>query len=702
MMRHSIAKLRPALSCALVLSLALAACAKSGDDGAATKASTADNALLATANNGDDWPSYGGTWDERHFSPLAEINDKNVGQLGLAWSLDLPLGNPATIPVEVSGTIYMSSGLSVVRAIDAATGKLLWTYDPKVGEHQGKAIRSAWGSRGIAYWNGKLYTGTLDGRLIAIDAKTGAETWSVQTTQIGNGQFISGAPRVFDGKVIIGQGGGDSTLNRGYATAYDAETGKQLWRFFIVPGDPAKGFENKAMAMAARTWTGEWWKLGGGGEPWGDFTYDRATNTILIGTGNGYPWNRKIRSPGGGDNLFLCSMVALDADTGAYKWHYQYNPGESWDYNATMDMTLADVTIDGKPRKVVMSAPKNGFFYVIDRTNGKLISAEKIARVTWASKIDLATGRPVENPAARFENGKSFELWPGNNGAHSWMPMAFSPKTGLVYIPTREDGIVYDDRGIDLKHWKYATGTLGQNVNFPPATERPTSALLAWNPVTQKPAWKIPNIGGWNGGVLATAGNLVFQGQIDGGLRAYAADSGKQLWRFDGQAAILAAPISYKVGGKQYVTVVVGMGASATLDARTHGGLEFDARSQKRRVLTFVLGGAAKLPPAPPPFKVQPIADLDYRPDPVLAGRGAAIFGANCLACHGYNAIAGGGAPDLRVSPVPQNADAFRGVVHDGALKDTGMPQFSELTDPDLAALRQYFRSLNAGLAGKK
>jgi quinohemoprotein ethanol dehydrogenase len=450
------------------------------------------------------------------------------------------------------------------------------------------------------------------------------------------------------------------------------------------------------------TWFGPHNDYRGGANVWGSLIYDPELKQVYVATGNGYPWNRKIRSPGGGDNLFLCSMVALDADTGEYKWHYQYNPGESWDYNSTMDMTLADLTIDGKPRKVVMSAPKNGFFYVIDRTNGKLISAEKIAKVTWASKIDLTTGRPVENPAARFENGTTFELWPGNNGAHSWMPMAYSPKTGLVYIPKREDGVVYSDRGIDLKHWTYTTGSLGQNVNFPPPAERPTSALLAWNPVTQKKAWEIPNVGGWNGGVLATAGNLVFQGQLDGGLRAYAADSGKLLWQFPAQAAILAAPISYKVGGKQYITVVVGMGASATLDARTHGGLQFDARSQKRRVLTFALGGTAKLPPAPPPFKVKPIADPDYRPDPALAKRGEAIFGANCLACHGYNAIAGGGAPDLRVSPVAQNADAFRGVVHDGALKETGMPQFSELTDADLAALRQYFRSLNAGLAGKK
>ena len=690
----------PRLGGAALIALALAGCSHQADSGQA--ASAADNTLLATANGGDDWPAYGATYDERHFSPLAEINDGNVKSLGLAWSMDLPLGNPATIPVEIGNTLYMSSGLSIVRAIDAVTGKLLWMYDPKVGEHGGKELRASWGIRGIAYWNGKVYTGTADGRLIAIDAKTGKEVWTAQTTRKGSGLFITGAPRAFDGKIIIGQGGGDSTTNRGYATAYDAETGKQLWRFYVVPGNPANGFENKAMAMAAKTWTGEWWKLGGGGEPWGDFTYDKSTNTILIGTGNGYPWNRKIRSPGGGDNLFLCSMVAVDADTGAYKWHYQFNPGETWDYNATMDMELADLTIDGKLRKVVMTAPKNGFFYVIDRTNGKLISAEKIAKVTWATKIDLATGRPVEVPGARFPNGQDFEMWPSNTGAHSWMPMAYSPKTKLVYIPKIESGIIYNDRGFDLKHWKPVPGNVGQT--FGNTVSNPlqyTSALLAWNPVTQKQAWKVNTVGGWNGGVMATAGNLVFQGQLDGRFSAYAADSGKELWHFPAQAAVISAPISYKAGGHQYVTVVVGMGSSASIDPRTHGGIQIDNRTQKRRVLSFMLDGKATLPPAPPPFVLKPIADPGYRPDPALAARGAAVYNGHCLACHGYNAEAGGGAPDLRASPVPQDAAAFRSIVHDGALKDTGMPQFAELSDANLYVLRQYLRSRAADLRAK-
>ena len=650
------------------------------------------NELLADGRGGDDWPAYGATFDERHFSPLTEINDKNVKALGLAWYFDLPGGNPATIPVEVNGTLYVSSGLSIVRAFEAATGKLLWTFDSKVAEHAGKEMRSAWGIRGIAWWNGKVYTGTQDGRLIAIDARTGKELWTVQTTKKGGGQFITGAPRVFDGKILIGQGGSDSTPNRGYVTAYDAETGTQLWRFYVVPGKPGVD-EDETTKLAATTWNGEYWKLGGGGSPWNNFTYDRESDTILVGTGNGYPWNIKIRSPGGGDNLFLCSIVALDAKTGAYKWHYQFNPGETWDYNATMDMALADLEIGGRARKVVMTAPKNGFLYVIDRTSGQLISAEKIAKVTWADHIDLKTGRPVELPGQRFDGGSDSEVWPSNTGAHSWMPMAYSPKSRLVYIPKIESGIIYNDRGIDLVNWKPVVGELGQTYGA--KVENPlqyTSALLAWDPVTQKQVWKVDTHGGWNGGVLATGGNLVFQGQLDGGLRAYAADNGKELWRFPTQAAIIAAPISYRAGKYQYVTVVVGMGTSVALDPKQLGGLEFDHRSQKRRILTFRIGGKAKLPPAAPLFRLKPIPDPTYKPDPELAAKGEGLFGRNCLACHGYNATAAGAAPDLRASYMVQNPPAFRDIVHNGVLREPGMPPFPEFGDSDLDAVRQYLR----------
>ena len=640
-------------------------------------ADAADSALLDSATGGD-WPGYGRTFGEQHFSPLAEINDHNVGRLGLAWYLDLGPASPYTQPIAVDGVLYFSQGMSIVHAVDARTGKLLWRYDPEVAKHGGKELYWFWGTRGIAWWKGKVYTSTGDGRLIAIDARTGKPVWSVQTTERDSGQYITGAPRAFAGKIVIGQAGGDVSATRGYATAYDAESGRQLWRFYMVPGNPAKGFENKAMEMAAKTWTGEWWKYGGGGEPWNAFAYDPETHTVLIGTGNGYPWNTKYRSPGGGDNLFLCSLVALDSDTGEYKWHYQFNPAESWDYNAAMDIELADLVIDGKPRKVAMSAPKNGFLYVIDRTDGKLISAEKIAKVTWASRIDLATGRPVEDPADHMPNGQDFEMWPSSRGAHSTMPMAYSPQTKLLYIPKIEMGFTVNDRGVTPdSYW---------TVNFGPPKPNPlqnTSALLAWDPATQKAAWQVATRSGLNGGILATAGNLVFQGQIDGRLSAYTADSGTELWKFASQAPIIAAPISYSAGGRQYVTVMVGIGGGVANHAvqlrRHHRGLPDAA---KTRVLTFALDGHAELPPAPAllswcrPWRI-PTIDADS----ALEAQGAHLFTRTCYLCHGGEAISGGAAPDLRGSQVPLSADRLStSVVRGGALAVNGMPKMTDLS----------------------
>lgn len=680
----------------LFAGLLFSACSQQSPEKAPTDQAETDasgDAIYLDGSKGDDWPVFGRTYGEQHFSPLTDINESTVKRLKLAWWMDLGPGNPATQAIAVGGTLYFASGLSIVHAVDAATGKLLWQYDPEVPKYAGKETHATWGGvRGVAWWQGKVFTATVDGRLIAIDAKTGKPVWSVQTTPKGNGQYISGAPRVFRDKVIIGQGGGDVSPTRGYATAYDAETGRQVWRFYVVPGNPKKGFENKAMEMAAKTWSGEWWKFGGGGEPWNAFTYDADTNTILIGTGNGFPWNHRVRSAGKGDNLFLCSIVAVDADTGAYKWHYQINPAETWDYNAAMDMALADLTIDGAPRKVLITAPKNGFLYVIDRTNGKLISAEKFAKVNWASKIDLKTGRPVENPAARFPNGQEFAMWPGANGAHSWMPMAYSPATKLVYIPKIERGMTYFDKRIDLKNWKPGP-MAGVAVNYRLHPEGNTSALIAVDPVTQKKKWEVDTIGAWNSGVLATGGNLVFQGQLNGRFSAYAADTGKELWHFMSQAAMLAAPITYRAGGKQYITVIVGMGVSGGIYAKAVGGLTFDSRTQKKRVLTFVLDGTASLPPAPPPFVLKPIADPDYKVDPALAQQGYGLYAVNCAICHGWEAEAAGNAPDLRASPVPQSAEAFEAVVRGGALAANSMPRFDDLSDADLAALRQYLRS---------
>ncbi len=651
--------------------------------------------------NPDDWAGFGRTGGEQHFSPLTDIDSGNVDQMGLVWSMDLPAQNSVSAPLAIDGVIYTATGYSVVRAIDAVTGKLLWEYDSKATEAAGRKLRQGWGIRGLAYGEGRIFVGTHDGRLLALDAKTGAVAWSAQTLPKDNASFISGPPRYFAGKVVIGFGGGDVSSVRGYVTTYDAKTGKQLWRFYTVPGNPANGFENKAMEMAAKTWSGDWWNYGGGGTVWNAMTYDAGTDSIILGVGNGSPWNHKVRSAGKGDNLFLASVVALDAKTGDYKWHYQVNPGESWDYNASMDMELADLTIDGKVRQVLMTAPKNGFFYVIDRTNGKLISAEPFVKVSWASGIDRKTGRPIENPDARYPDGKTFTMWPGPVGAHTWLPMAFNPKAGLVYIPAIEMATSYNDVGITKANWVRAPGNAVDGAAIPnfvvkdAGPTNATSALVAWDPVRQRAAWKVPTPGPWNGGVMTTGGNLVFQGRIDGQFNAYAADSGRPLWSFAAQAPVTAPPISYRAGGKQYVTVITGMGTSGA----AFGALlpvSIDYRTQARRILTFAIGGKATLPNAEV-IPVVPVADTDFAPNAGVEARGMLTYARHCAVCHGVDGIAAGHAPDLRASQISLDPATFAAIVRDGGLVANGMPRFEEFDDAELAALRLYVRGQAAG-----
>jgi len=675
--------------------LLLAAAAVAGPS-AAARSRAIDDAALSDEADGTNWPAFGRTYREQHHSPLAQIHAGNVERLGLAWSLDLPgVINVASQPLAVDGVIYAAVGLSVVHAVDARTGRLLWRHDPEVAKVAGHKLREAWGSRGLAFWKGRVYVATLDGRLLALDARTGRPVWSVLTVDPADARYITGAPRVFDGKVIIGHGGADNGPVRGYVTTYDAATGRELWRFWVVPGNPAEGFESPALEMAAKTWTGEWWVHGGGGTVWNAISYDPELHQVYLGTGNGAPWNQKIRSPGGGDNLFLCSIVALDADTGAYRWHYQTTPGETWDYNSAMDIELATLVIDGSARRVILHAPKNGFFYVIDRETGALVSAEKFAKATWAVRVDPRSGRPQEAANARYEDG--FELlWPGPSGAHSWPPMAFSPQTGLVYLPTMELPALYDDRPFDLAHWRHSpNGEASMGVAFPNVDaplDAGHSALLAWDPVRQRPRWKLATPGTWNGGVLSTAGGLVFQGWMDGTLRAFAADTGAELWRFPAENGVIAPPISFAVDGEQYVAVLAGVSGTAGLYGSLSAQFGWQARAQPRRLLAFRLGGTAKLPPAPPPEPVAIPDDPGFAPDADEVARGEATYAALCLGCHGPQAVAGGSAPDLRASAIPRSAPAFDGVVRGGALVAQGMPGFAELAPEQVEALRSYLR----------
>jgi quinohemoprotein ethanol dehydrogenase len=647
-------------------------------------------------SNGRDWPGYGRTFGEQHYSPLSQIDEANVGRLGLAWSMDLGPENSVTQPIAVDGVVYFATGYSVVHAVDASSGKLLWVYDPHAAQAAGINLRLAWGSRGIAWWNGKIYTGTQDGRLIAIEAKTGRPAWSVQTFDKNSARAITGAPRVFDGKVVIGHSG-DEVKVRGYVTTYDAETGKELWRFYAIPGNPADGFENKVMEMAAKTWAGEWWKYGGGGAVWNSIAYDPDTQTIYFGTGNGAPFNRRVRSADQGDNLFASSIIAVDANTGAYKWHYQVNPGGVWDYDATMDLQLAELVIDGKSRKVLLTAPKNGFFYVIDRADGKLISAEPFAKVTWASRIDLSTGRPIENPEARYPNGTTAVVWPSVAGAHNWLPEAYSPKTKLVYIPVIELGMRMSDANIDLKNFRppedrSMASAVNIDVDIKDDPLQGTGALVAWNPVTQKAVWKVLHPTYVDGGVMVTGGNLVFQGTVEGKFSAYDAANGRPLWSFATQAPMIAPPISYLAKGKQYITVLTGLGALSALAGSSIEKYGIDPNSQARRVLTFAIGGKSRLPTAPP-VRLDAADDPDFRLDPEAAKAGEAIYARNCMLCHGISVISGTHAPDLRRSTIPQSAEAFAAVVRDGSLVANGMPQFAELTDKQRDDLREYIRT---------
>lgn len=661
-----------------------------------------DDAVLSDEANTAEWPAHGRTYSEQRFSPLKQINTANVSKLEVDWFLDLPedAGLAAT-PLVIEGVMYFTGNRNNVTAVNAKTGEQIWRYDPKIEETAGDRMKVAFlhGSRGVAYWNDKVYLATRDGNLIALSAETGREIWRTLTVDPTKALYITGAPKVFKGKVLIGNGGTEQGATRGYVTAYDAETGRQVWRFYIVPGNPADGFENKAMEMAAKTWTGQWWKYGGGGNAWHGFTYDPEFDALYIGTGNGAPWNRKIRSPGGGDNLFLCSIVALNPDTGEYLWHYQTTPGESWDYNSNMDIVLADLKIDGKPIKALLHAPKNGFFYVIDRATGKLISAEPFAEVSWASKIDLATGRPVEVPGARYPENAAL-ITPGPLGAHNWPSMSYNPMTGFAYIPTIHQSYRFDDKGLDLKGWKSpdwqsttpteGTGVVAELMAYDKGTS--PGSLQAWDPVAQKRIWRVPLPVAWNPGTLTTAGNLVFQGTAGGEFSAYDATTGHLLWQYKVGLGIAAPPITYEIDGRQYVALLVGWGSVfAALGGREAADLGWRYGAHVRRLVTFSLLGKKDLPPQPDPDVPAPLIAPYFEVDSARARLGEQVF-TQCAFCHGPEAVSGGSAPDLRASPIVLSDTAFIDVVRNGTKRNRGMPSFESLSDNQIKALQHYLR----------
>ena len=663
------------------------------------------DAARITSPGDSEWPAHGRDYFEQRFSPLSAINKSNVGQLGLAWYYDMPdrIGLEGT-PVVVDGVLYATGGWSRVYAFNAATGELLWQYDPQVDRKTAYRYCCGAVNRGVALWSDKVYVATLDGRLIALDRHSGASVWSAQTTDTAQNYAITGAPRIVNGKVIIGNGGSEFGV-RGYVSAYDATSGDMLWRFYTVPGNPADGFENPQLEMAAKTWTGEWWKLGGGGGTvWDAMAYDPQLNQLYIGVGNGGPHNRRLRSPGGGDNLFLSSIVALNPDTGAYVWHYQQTPGDSWDYTATQHIVVADITWEGKPRKVLLHAPKNGFFFVIDRTTGKLLSAKPYVEVNWASGYDMTTGRPIEIPGMDYANGSAL-VKPSGVGGHNWHPMAYDPRKQRVYIPT----ITLAAQLTDLppsefvfhkRHWNlgYSTPTTPDNPLLAQAIMRAVTGggLLAWDAVKQQPVWNVnlPMLG--NGGVLATAGDLVFQGLASGEFAAYDADTGNNLWTYATPNGIGAGPVSYSVDGEQYIAVLASRGGGIHLVL----GVEHELQPNGR-VLVFKLGGNASLPPPeparyplPPPIElVEDDAAADVgagRITQTQIDRGERLYHTFCYRCHGTAAVSDGELPDLRrLDPVwHQN---FNKVVLDGLMENAGMTRFDDvLTIADADAIHAY------------
>ena len=683
-------KMRVAVLAASVLVLALIGVA------ASQAIKTVDDARLTSADRDTgNWLMYGRTYDDHRFSPLKEINEQTIGQLGLMWSRELGTtrGLEAT-PLVENGVIYTTGSWSVVYALDAKTGSVRWSYDPAVPRTRAFFICCDVVNRGVALYRGKVYVGTLDGRLIALDAQSGKPVWSVPTTDPMQPYAVTGYPRIAKDMVIIGNAGAEYGV-RGYVSAYNAETGKMVWRTYTVPGDPKRGFESKAMEQAAKTWSGNWWTVGGGGTVWEGIVYDPALDLLYFGTGNATAWYRDLRGKRQDDNLYAASILAVHAGNGEVAWHFQTVPGDNWDYDATQPLLQADLTIAGRPRKVIMQASKNGFFYVLDRQTGEFISgAPFVSGITWASGLNPKTGRPIESPTA-YAGLQPVIVSPDPGGAHNWNPMAFNPSTGLVYLPAKigtnalhapDAQWKYNPKDANLgADPRYEGPLLARLMSLPP----PSGELLAWDPVKQRAAWHAPYPVVEGGGVLTTAANLVFQGRADGVLAAYRATDGRELWHFDTGTGIMAPPVTYSVDGVQYVSVMAGWGgADGAFNAPNRGKV----KPGYGRILTFALGGKAPLTlrafghtgPSTPAITMNASAQTIHD--------GKLLYGGNCAGCHGLDVVAGP-LPDLRYA-TRQVHEQFEAIVLGGARASLGMPSFKDLLNGEqVKAIQAYVLS---------
>ncbi|MFC4257400.1 PQQ-dependent dehydrogenase, methanol/ethanol family [Altererythrobacter xixiisoli] len=674
--------------------MVLAGCAAAQGSAGAPVARAVSADPLASPAAGE-WPSDGRDYSAQRYSPLTQVNAGNVNQLGLAWYADLDTfrGVEGT-PIYADGVLYNISAFNVTTAYDAKTGQKLWTFDPKVPREMARFSCCEPVSRGLAMWKDKVIIATLDGRLIGLDRKTGTEIWSARTFGDDFPYTITGAPRVFDGKVVVGQSGGDFGV-RGFVSAWDADTGEKVWKFFLAPGNPADGPDGEAsdpiMERIRQTWHGEkYWELGGGANPWDAIAYDPKLNLVYVGTGNASPHSRFYRSENQGDNLFVCSIVALNATTGEYVWHYQMNPGEEWDYTCTSSIISAELEIDGKPRSVLMQAPKNGFFYVLDRATGEFISAGEHVKTNWNLGFD-ANGRPIDNPAVRYGFDPTL-VFPGPGGAHNWFPMAFSPRTGLAYFPAYQSGFVFalqpdwvpQPRRSNSGWGGYGPELAQRRAELQAEANSVEKAwLTAYDPVRQRIAWQVELPRHGNGGVFVTASDLVFEGTTKQTFAAFDARTGRVLWEFPTQSAPVAGGISYEVDGEQYIAVNAGWGGGAA-QIEQASGTELPRSSA--RLLVFKLGGTAQLPalaakePVPPPPAL--------RASEAEITRGAQLYGQTCAVCHGQNAV--GGVKDLRHMSADTHGK-FADIVLRGIYVDKGMASFSDIIDADQAkAIHSY------------
>ncbi len=654
-------------------------------------ANVTNERLLNAESEPGQWMMTGGTYEETHFSPLSEINRDTIGRLSLAWyaDYDTNLSQQGT-PLYIDGTVYVSTAWSSVYAFDAKTGAQKWHFDPMTPKEIAIKVCCGIVNRGIAAFEGKIYLGALDGNLYAIDANTGLELWHKQTVDVEKQYTVTSAPRIIKGQVVIGNSGSEFGV-RGYLGAYDANTGEDKWRVYTVPGNPELGFENPTMEMAAKTWSGNWWELGGGGTVWDAIVYDEVNNLIMFGTGNGTPWDQRVRDPNGGDNLFVASILAVNADNGEYAWHYQTTPGDTWDYDAMSPIMLVDLPWEGQPRRVVIQPNKNGMIYVLDAASGELLKGDAFTEVNWNTGIDMTTGRPIEVPAARYDRDNIYNLAPGVQGGHGWHANSFNPETGLIYIAAQrayfvmrtQEGFVANPQGTNLG--------IDMGASFlyyrdnPDAPREFVGYVSAWDPVAGKEVWRSEELGGPTGGVVSTGGGLVFSGGGNNNnvFRAYNTETGEKVWEFNTQTGVVAAPITFEMEGKQYIALSVGVNQAGNYYAPNYS-----------RMLVFTLDGTATLP-APVSFEAPQLNPPALTASAEVVAHGADVYNANCATCHGNGGAArGANFPNLLVSPMLHSQEGFDSIVLGGARAQRGMVSFADrLTPEDTQAVLGYLVS---------